>query len=130
MKRIAIVDDSGTARMFIRRCLEIIGLSQTQMIEAKNGREALEMIRQEPVALLISDLTMPEMDGESLLKAIKADPELHEIPVLIISSSTNPARITGLLELGAHGILAKPIKPATLFNALQSLLPGLGAEQK
>lgn len=64
--RIAIVDDSGTARMFIRRCLEIAGFHEAEIIEAENGRDALEAIRLHPVDLLLTDLTMPVMDGLTL----------------------------------------------------------------
>jgi len=122
MKRIAIVDDSSTARMFIQRCLEIIGLNQADFIECANGREALATIKENPVDLLITDLTMPIMDGRTLLKWMKASPRLCDIPVLVITSAGNPAKETELLELGALGILAKPISPASLMNVLGALV--------
>ena len=92
MKRIVIADDSGTARMMIRRCLEIIGLSDAEFEEAKDGREALEIMKKNPPDLLVSDLNMPSMSGETLLKWVKANPKLVDIPVLVISSVTNPAK--------------------------------------
>lgn len=122
--RIAIVDDSATARMFIRRCLEIAGFREAEIIEAENGRNALEQIRQAPVDLLLTDLTMPVMDGTTLLKWIKANPKLAAIPVLVVSSAGNPAKEQELLGLGAMAVLNKPVSPARLSALLQDLIPG------
>ena len=68
MQRIIIVDDSSMARMFIQRCLEAIGFSQAEFIEAKNGQDALDKIDDVSIDLIVTDLTMPVMDGETLLK--------------------------------------------------------------
>lgn len=124
--KIAVVDDSATARMFIRRCLEIAGFEGAEIIEAENGRDALEKIRQQGVDLLLTDLTMPVMDGTTLLKWIKANPKLAEIPVLVISSAGNPAKEKELKELGAMGILDKPVSPARLNHFLHDLLESQG----
>ena len=123
MKRILIVDDSVTARIFVRRCLEAIGFSQAEFVEAENGRIALDKAKENPVDLVVSDLTMPEMDGESLLKRLKSNPTLHEVPVLIISSAGNPAKVTELLEMGALAVLAKPFSPADIYGVLQPFIP-------
>lgn len=122
MKRIVIADDSTTARMFIRRCLQIIGLTETVMVEAENGREALAHLKEEKTDLLITDLNMPVMDGEVLLKWVKANPRLTELPVLVITSAGNPAKEAQLLALGALGVLNKPISPAALHQKLEPLL--------
>ncbi|MFH7319962.1 PleD family two-component system response regulator [Desulfurivibrio sp. D14AmB] len=120
--RIAIVDDSSTARMFIRRCLEIAGFGEAEIIEAENGREALEKIRQTPVDLLLTDLTMPVMDGLTLLRWLKGNPKLAELPVLVITSAGNPARKKELVDLGVMGVIDKPVSPAKLSQILQPLL--------
>jgi len=126
MSHIVIADDSGTARMFIRRCLEIIGFGNAEFVECRNGQEALASLRQQPVALLVTDLTMPVMDGKTLLKWVKANPKLCDIPVLVITSASNPAKEIELQTLGAMSVLAKPITPAALARALASLLPDPG----
>ncbi|MDD2557230.1 MAG: response regulator [Desulfuromonadaceae bacterium] len=123
MKRIIIADDSGTARMMIRRCLEIIGFNETIFEEAKDGREALALMKKNPPDLLVSDLNMPSMDGETLLQWVKASPKLVNIPVLIISSVTNPAKTAELKKKGAFAVIGKPINPALLNEALAPLLP-------
>lgn len=122
MKRIVIADDSMTARMFIRRCLTIIGLSETTIVEAENGRDALARLKEEETDLLITDLNMPVMDGEVLLKWVKANPRLTDLPVLVITSAGNPAKEAQLLALGAIAVLNKPVSPAVLHQKLQPLM--------
>lgn len=122
MNRIVIADDSGTARMFIRRCLEIIGLGEATLVEAEHGREALSLLKEEDADLLLTDLNMPVMDGATLLKWVKSSPRLHDLPVLVITSAGNPAKEQELLSLGAFGVLNKPVSPAVLMDALKPLL--------
>ncbi len=130
MKRIAIIDDSGCARMFIHKCLEIIGLGTAEIIEAADGKEALAKLGETPVDLLITDLSMPVMDGEALLRWVKGTPELRDLPVLIISSAGNPAREKKLLEMGAFAVLAKPISPVTLLHTLEPIIDALEDEKR
>ncbi len=122
MNRIVIADDSATARMFIRRCLEIIGLGEATLVEAENGREALSLLKEEDTDLLLTDLNMPVMDGATLLKWVKSSPRLHDLPVLVITSVGNAAKEQELKALGAFGVLNKPVSPAVLRDALQSLM--------
>ncbi len=120
--KILIVDDSGMARMFIQRCLEAIGFSEAEFVEAENGQEAWGEIDVCPVDLVVSDLTMPVMDGEALLKKIKSDARYGELPVVIISSACNQARQEELENDGALAVLSKPFTPADLYKTLQEFI--------
>ena len=122
MKRIVIADDSATARMFIRRCMEIVGCRENAFVEVENGKEALDCLKKEPADLVVADLNMPVMDGETLLKWIKASPRFNSIPVVIITSAVNPAKEKELLDMGAYTILAKPVSPAGLAPVIGPLL--------
>ena len=122
MMRIIVADDSSCARMFIKKCLEIVGLADAEITEAENGKEALDKIQAQSFDLLITDLSMPVMDGEALLKWVKGTPELLNLPVLVISSAGNPAREKKLLELGAFAVLGKPVSSVVLLKALEPLL--------
>jgi len=127
VNRIIIADDSETARMFIKRCLEIIGLRDAQFLEAANGRDALQLAKGqlakgEPADLLVSDLNMPVMDGVTLLKWVKTSPKLVQLPVLIITSAGNPAKEQELMEQGALAVLNKPVSPANLLKALGPMI--------
>ncbi len=122
MKRIIIADDSTTARMFIKRCLQIIGLGDAEIIEAEHGKEALAAAKEQCPDILLTDLNMPVMDGETLLKWVKASPKLCELPVIIITSAGNPAKEAQLLELGARQVINKPVSPPVMMNALKDFL--------
>ncbi len=122
MKRIIIADDSTTARMFIKRCLQIIGLGDVEIIEAEHGKEALAAAKAQEVDLLLTDLNMPVMDGETLIKWVKASPKLGDLPVVVITSAGNPAKEAQLLELGAHRVLNKPVSPPIMMDALADFL--------
>lgn len=122
IKRIVIADDSATARMFIKRCLQIIGLGDAEMVEAEHGKEALTAAKAEPTDLLLTDLNMPVMDGETLLKWVKASPKLMDMPVVVITSAGNPAKEQELLKIGALKVINKPVSPPTLMEALSSFI--------
>ena len=122
IKRIVIADDSATARMFIKRCLQIIGLGDAEMVEAEQGKEALTAAKAAPTDLLLTDLNMPIMDGETLLKWVKASPKLMDMPVVVITSAGNPAKEQELLKLGALKVINKPISPPALMEALSDFI--------
>ncbi len=122
MKRIIIADDSETARMFIKRCLQIIGLGDAEIIETGDGKAALAAAKAQPTDLLLTDLNMPVMDGETLVKWIKASPKLSDLPVVVITSAGNPAKEAHLLELGAYRVINKPVSPPIMMDALADFL--------
>ncbi len=122
MKRIIIADDSATARMFIKRCLQIIGLGDAEFVEAEDGKQALEIAKAQPADLLLTDLNMPVMDGQTLVKWVKASPKLCQMPVVVITSAGNPAKEAQLLELGAHRVINKPVSPPVMMDALADFL--------
>ncbi len=118
---VIVADDSATARMIIKRCLQIAGCGDSNFLEAEDGAEALEIAKSNDVNLVVTDLNMPNMDGTSLLRRIKASPKLHDLPVLVVSSANNAAKESELLKAGAFAVINKPISPATVAQTLQSL---------
>jgi len=123
MMKIIIVDDSATARMIVRRCLEIAGCSDAEFIEAGNGKEALSLLKEHKVDFVVSDLNMPVMDGEMLLKWMKASPKLNEIPLVVLSSAVNAAKDRVLIDMGAFAVMSKPISPAKINESMSELIP-------
>ncbi len=122
MKRIIVADDSATARMFIKRCLEIIGLDGAEIIEVEHGKQALAAAKEKPTDLLLTDLNMPVMDGETLVKWVKANPKLANLPIVVISSAGNPAKEKQLMEMGVHRVLNKPVSPPVMMDALADFI--------
>lgn len=121
-RKIMIVDDSATARMFVRRCLEISRVFESaEYLEAGNGVEALKLLQEHAVEMIFTDLTMPEMDGESLFKRVMANPKYNEIPVVVISSIGNPAKDSQLLAMGVKAVVKKPVSPAKLAEVFRAM---------
>lgn len=132
IKNIVIADDSALARMFIRRCLEIAGLGEANFFEASDGSEALVKMKEVKADLLVTDLTMPNMNGIELMRRISSSPRLSGTPVLVVTSAGNEEQRKELMELGATRILSKPISPPILIEAIQqvnNVLRGEGDEE-
>jgi two-component system, chemotaxis family, chemotaxis protein CheY len=121
MLKVLIVDDSSTARMFIRRCLEIAGCRGADFQEAGNGKEALDLLKEAPVDFILADLNMPVLDGRNMLKRLKSSPRTCDIPVVVISSASNPASDVELIAEGAYAVLSKPITPPVLIASIGAL---------
>ena len=122
--KIMIADDSGTARMFIKQCLEISIEEDVEFLEAENGKVALEKLKEEPADMLVTDLNMPVLDGRELIRRISASPKLNGMPIMVITSSGNQARQDELLEMGAGVVLRKPVNPMTIGEGLEQLAAG------
>jgi two-component system chemotaxis response regulator CheY len=108
--------------MFIKRCLIIIGFGDAEIVEAEHGKAALVAAKAAKTDLLLTDLNMPVMDGETLLKWVKSSPKLMDLPVVIITSAGNPAKEQELLKLGALRVINKPVAPPILMEALAAFL--------
>jgi two-component system chemotaxis response regulator CheY len=121
---ILIVDDSPAMRRVVRRVVDISGANVGTLLEAGNGLEALALLRDEWVDLIMTDINMPGMDGEQLLLEIRKDPVLASVPVLIVSTDRSDGRVKQMMSLGADGYLSKPFLPATLSTEIHRLLGG------
>ncbi|MEM9827956.1 MAG: SpoIIE family protein phosphatase [Planctomycetota bacterium] len=93
-----------------------------QVRVAVNGREALEEIRRQRPALLISDIEMPEMTGHELCREIKNDPQLADVPVILLSTLADPVDIIRGLDCGADNYVTKPYRMSYLQSRMESLL--------
>ena len=120
--RAMIVDDSPVARRVLRRALEMSGLKFAEVYEAGEGSSALVALQVHWIDLVISDMHMPGMSGEQLVRAMQAAPALASIPVIVVSSDDTPGRRAALLEAGAKAYLTKPVAPEALRSAVLALL--------
>lgn len=120
--RVLIVDDSPAMRAFVKRVMEISGFDLESCLEAENGSQALEVLKTEWVDAILSDINMPEMDGEEFLRRLEADESLRQIPVIIISTDGTKTRVERMLQLGARGYVTKPFRPEVLRAELERSL--------
>jgi DNA-binding response OmpR family regulator len=117
--RILVVDDERLNRMLLRRALEADGHAVS---EAANGGLALDILRSQPMDVVLLDIVMPEWDGYATLTAIKADKNLDHLPVIIISGVEEIESVVRCIEMGATDYLTKPFEPAILRARLESSL--------
>jgi two-component system, chemotaxis family, chemotaxis protein CheY len=120
--RVLIVDDSPAMRAFIRRVLEMSGLEVAGCLEASNGEEALRLLEHNWVDAVLTDINMPQMDGEEFMRRLAEDEVLRLIPVLVISTDATESRMQKMVALGAKGYVTKPFAPETLRAELERSL--------
>ncbi|MCO6487743.1 MAG: response regulator [Phaeodactylibacter sp.] len=113
-----IVEDNKELRAYLEGRLK----KQYQVIIAPNGRAALEQARKHGPALVVSDIMMSEMDGLELCRAIKADPELCHIPVILLTAKSSQINRLEGLELGADDYIAKPFIMKELETRIRNIL--------
>jgi CheY-like chemotaxis protein len=109
---VLVVDDSSTMRLSLIRALKDLGFDN--IMEAKNGRHALELVLKEPFDLMLLDMEMPEMNGMEVLLALKNNPELSGLPVIVISGAEQIENAVKCIEAGAEDYLPKPFNPTLL----------------
>jgi len=119
-----LVDDSPVMRSFLRRALSISGFPVGRFLEAGDGEQALAVLRRGRADLVLTDINMPVMDGERLLRILRDDPDLSAIPVIVVSTDATDSRRQRLLDLGAAGYLTKPFQPECLAGLLGGILEG------
>ncbi len=118
--RVLVVDDSPSARKFIRRVLENLGVRD--FIEAGNGIEAVAVLSEALVDLVVTDYNMPEMDGKGLLDYIRQKSWQNSVPVLMVTSESDQGRLAAVEEAGVSGICDKPFEPKTVKTLLTKIL--------
>ncbi len=118
-KKILLVDDSATSRMIIKRCFTIAGFQDCEFFEAEDGLDALTFFEENNrVDLIVTDLNMPKMDGNNLIKKLRISDDTKNIPVLIISSMGDYFNDKEIKALKIKGIIKKPISPAKVIEIL------------
>ena len=117
---ILIVDDDEPNRYTLARRLTRDGFANLGM--ASNGVEALASLRQDKFDLVLLDIMMPELDGFGVLEAMKADPSLAGIPVIVVSANDDNAKFVRAIELGAMDYLGKPFDPVLLKARVRASL--------
>ena len=118
--KVLVVDDSFTARNHIKRVLSNMGIEQLQ--EAKNGKEAVDIIRDTHFDLIVTDYNMPEMDGKQLVEYIRTQSTQASIPVLMVSSESDDNRLAAVQQAGVSAICDKPFEPGTVRELLLKML--------
>jgi two-component system chemotaxis response regulator CheY len=121
--KILSVDDSRTMRQIIRNTVEVLGYD---FYEAENGRQALNVLDDRgTVDMILLDWNMPEMDGITLLKTLKADERYKNIPVTMVTTESERVRVIDAIKAGAKNYVTKPFTQEILISKIQECL-GMG----
>jgi len=116
---VLVVDDNPVNRQVIAGMLRASGID---LIEAENGQDALDKLRQHPVPLVLMDVRMPVMDGFTATRAIKDDPQLRNTIVIAVSASVFPEVITRMREHGCDDFISKPVRVNELMAKIAGYL--------
>lgn len=116
LAKVLVVDDSRVTREIAKVYLMTLGV---EVVEADNGEDALKRIREERPALVVADLRMPKLDGPGLCSAVRNDPAVADIPIVIMTSSFTADHVRVCLAAGAREVLAKPANLNALSSAVR-----------
>ena len=119
---ILIVDDSLPMRSVIKKTIRAAGYGKSEFMEAANGKEALTLLKNNWVDMVLTDHNMPVMSGLELIRAVKADELLKTIPMVVISTEGDESRIRDFMEGGAVGYLAKPFTAEAIRDLIVKFL--------
>ncbi|MCE9609352.1 MAG: response regulator [Chthoniobacter sp.] len=118
--KILSVDDSKTIRMIVKRTFAPY---EATILEAGNGEEGLATAAAEKPDLIILDITMPVMDGVTMLGKLKEDPELKGIPVVMLTAESGRENVAFIAKLGVRDYLVKPFKDEQLIEKVVRVVP-------
>ncbi|MBN2212442.1 MAG: response regulator [Sedimentisphaerales bacterium] len=120
--KILIVDDSAITRAVLKRTIQMIDLPVEGIYEACNGKEGLAQLKKQPVDVVFTDLNMPEMNGMEMASAIQQDPQLQQIPVVVVTTESSEVRLEELIAKGARKYVHKPFTPEMIRDVLTTIL--------
>nr|WP_207161361.1 chemotaxis response regulator CheY [Rhabdochromatium marinum] len=117
--KILIVDDFSTMRRIIKNLLRDLGFNNTS--EADDGSTALPMLKNGAYEFLVTDWNMPNMQGIELLKAVRADERLKDLPVLMVTAEAKREQIMEAAQAGVNGYIVKPFTAETLKEKIDKI---------
>lgn len=115
-----IVDDSISMRRMVSATLQAAGF---HVLEAESGQEGLDQLNGKSVSLIIADLTMPGMDGLTLIRKIRGQPKYETTPLLMLTTESQEAKKFAAKAAGATGWITKPFDPAAILRVIAKVIP-------
>lgn len=119
-RRVMFVDDSVSIRQMASFTLREAGFD---VVEAQHGRDAIRALGGRPIDLVVTDVHMPEMDGLTLVRELRAMPTYRFTPILVLTTETSDAKKQEGRTAGATGWLVKPFNPQQLLQVIARVLP-------
>lgn len=118
--QVLIVDDSMTSRHYLSRVLQSIGVAD--IIQAESGPEAIALLQQQSVDLIVTDYHMPQMNGEEFAQAVRQQLQDAHVPILMVSARADELKLEQIEQSGVNALSDKPFEPATLRRLLATIM--------
>ena len=117
--KVLVVDDFATMRRILKNILKQIGF--TKIIDADDGSTALAMLKKNKVDLIISDWNMPKVSGLELLKAVRSDESIKDMPFLMVTAEAQKDSVVQAIQAGVSNYVVKPFTPDTIKEKLEQI---------
>ncbi|MCX7913360.1 MAG: chemotaxis response regulator CheY [Thermodesulfovibrionales bacterium] len=118
--KILVVDDFATMRRIVKNILKQIGFENIE--EAEDGEQAFNKLKTGGFKFVVSDWNMPNLDGLGLLKKVRSDPELKNIPVLMVTAEAEKEKVIEAIKAGVSNYIVKPFTAETLKEKMDKIL--------
>lgn len=119
---VLLVDDSSIVRKVLKKTFGLAGVDVGQIVEAENGRVALDKLKDNWIDVVFLDINMPVMNGMEFVREIRANEELKSMPIVVVSTEGAQDRIDELKNSGVKHYLRKPVTPEELAKTLKDVL--------
>lgn len=123
--KILVVDDFSTMRRIIKNLLRDLGF--TNVLEADDGKTALPILQQGGIQFLVTDWNMPGMTGIDLVRAVRADPKMAGMPILMVTAEAKREQIIAAAQAGVNGYVIKPFTAAVLKEKIDKIFQRIGS---
>ena len=127
MNRILVVDDDHMVTKMVRINLELEGF---EVVEVWDGKSAMKILKEDKTDLLVLDIMMPQMDGWEILKQLRDDDGLKDLPVVVLTAQVRDENIARGWMMGADGYIVKPFNPVVLADTLRKVLAATPEERE
>jgi len=118
--KILVVDDSSTMRRIVKNCLEQMG--NHDIVMAGDGVDAIVKLKEHTFDLVLTDWNMPNMDGLTLLKKLRADENFKNVPIIMVTTESEKANVVTALKEGANNYIVKPFRPEIVKSKIEAVL--------
>ncbi len=122
--KIMVVDDFSTMRRIVKNILKQLGYDNIE--EAEDGAQALAKLKKGGFGFMVSDWNMPNMDGLELLKAVRKDPELKDLPVLMVTAEAEKNMVVTAIQAGVNNYVVKPFTAEVFKEKMDRIFEKLG----
>lgn len=125
--KVLVVDDFSTMRRIVKNLLRQIGY--TNIEEAEDGAQAYSKLKNGGFSFVVSDWNMPNMDGLDLLKKVRSDPELKDLPVLMVTAEAEKEKVITAIQAGVNNYIVKPFTGEVLKDKMDKIIEKLQAQK-